>query len=141
MSHTSQDVFDLHGKRVLITGASRGIGQAIAAGFAGRGAHVVGVARSVDGLAETASLCDGSAGSFSALPADLRSPESIAAVVDQQALDQMRPLGASEAHREVDEASLRAAVGGDDVLPELTAEGEHPTSMHRWAAQGGHPRA
>lgn len=83
MSHTSQDEFDLHGKRILITGASRGIGQAIAAGFARRGAHMVGVARSVDGLAETSSMCDGSAGSFTALPADLRSPESIAAVVDE----------------------------------------------------------
>src|SRR5580658_1827788 len=42
-------------KVVVVTGASRGIGQAICAAFAGAGAKVVGVARS--GLEETASKC------------------------------------------------------------------------------------
>lgn len=75
------DAFDLDGRRVLVTGASRGIGQAIAVGFAMRGANVLGVARSVDGLQETADKSEGARGSFSAYAADLRSADSITATV------------------------------------------------------------
>ena len=39
----------------VVTGASRGIGRAIALAFAAEGAHVAGVARSQDGLADLAS--------------------------------------------------------------------------------------
>jgi 2-dehydro-3-deoxy-D-gluconate 5-dehydrogenase len=44
-------------KVVVVTGASRGIGQAICVAFALQGARVVGVARS--GLNETSAKCDG----------------------------------------------------------------------------------
>ncbi len=40
----------LQGKKVLLTGASRGIGTVIARALAEQGAQVVGVARSVEGL-------------------------------------------------------------------------------------------
>ncbi len=46
MSDPSNNPFSLHGKVALVTGASRGIGAAIAAGFARAGARVVGVGRS-----------------------------------------------------------------------------------------------
>jgi NAD(P)-dependent dehydrogenase (short-subunit alcohol dehydrogenase family) len=45
--------FSLASKRALVTGASRGIGQAIAVGLAQAGAHVAVSARSVDSLQET----------------------------------------------------------------------------------------
>ena len=47
---------DLEGRGVIVTGATRGIGRAIALGFAARGANVVVVARSTDGLDETVRL-------------------------------------------------------------------------------------
>ncbi len=43
---------ELEGRRALVTGASRGIGRAIALAFAEAGAEVVGVARSGDALEE-----------------------------------------------------------------------------------------
>ena len=47
-------LFDLTGKKAFITGASRGIGQAIAVALAGAGADLALVARGEDGLSETA---------------------------------------------------------------------------------------
>jgi NAD(P)-dependent dehydrogenase (short-subunit alcohol dehydrogenase family) len=42
----SPDRFSLTGRRAIVTGASRGIGEAIAAGLAGAGAEVLGLSRS-----------------------------------------------------------------------------------------------
>lgn len=46
----------LHGRKALVTGASRGIGQAIALAFAREGADVVVAARSHEALAQTVAL-------------------------------------------------------------------------------------
>ncbi len=78
---TPHALFDLTGKRVLVTGASRGIGQAIAVGMARQGANVIGAARSEEGLKETAALIDGAAGSFEPYAVDLRAPADIEACV------------------------------------------------------------
>ena len=58
-------------KVVVVTGASRGIGQAIAVGFGREGAQVVGVARS--DLTETGQEVKAAGGSFVAVNADLSS--------------------------------------------------------------------
>jgi NAD(P)-dependent dehydrogenase (short-subunit alcohol dehydrogenase family) len=50
----SSDPFSLAGKKALVTGASRGIGQVIAVAFAQAGADVALAARTPEGLAETA---------------------------------------------------------------------------------------
>ena len=56
-------------KVVVVTGASRGIGQAIAVAFAQEGAKIVGVARS--DLSETGSKAKTAGGEFIAIKADL----------------------------------------------------------------------
>lgn len=43
-------LFDLSGKTALVTGASRGIGEALAVGLAGAGANIIAAARRVDSL-------------------------------------------------------------------------------------------
>lgn len=77
-SSTSPSVlFDLTGRRALVTGASRGIGRSIAVGLAQAGAHVVGSARTEAGLKETADLCADTPGSFDYITIDLSTPESV----------------------------------------------------------------
>jgi 3-oxoacyl-[acyl-carrier protein] reductase len=73
---------DLHlaGRVVLITGASRGIGLATAAGFAAEGARLVLSARGTDGLrAAAASL--GGAASVTTVPADVTDAAGAEALV------------------------------------------------------------
>jgi NAD(P)-dependent dehydrogenase (short-subunit alcohol dehydrogenase family) len=78
---TAADVFDLTGRRALVTGASRGIGRAIALAFAQSGADVIGCARSENDLQETAALAVGAAGRIETHVVDLRPPESVEACV------------------------------------------------------------
>jgi short-subunit dehydrogenase len=63
---------DISGKHVVITGASRGVGAALADEFAAKGARVTLVARSVDALAAVAERTGGNA-----VPADLADPAQV----------------------------------------------------------------
>ena len=62
----------LAGRIALITGASRGIGAAIALRFAGEGAHLVLAARTVGGLEEVDDQIRAAGGSATLVPFDLR---------------------------------------------------------------------
>ncbi|MEU2251004.1 SDR family oxidoreductase [Streptomyces sp. NPDC019224] len=63
--------FDLSGKRAVVTGASRGIGQAIAVALARSGADVVGVSSTITDDGETGAAVRAEGRSFQALRADL----------------------------------------------------------------------
>jgi NAD(P)-dependent dehydrogenase (short-subunit alcohol dehydrogenase family) len=71
---------DLKGKRVLVTGASRGAGYGIAKAFAAAGAEVIGTARSADKLERLRSEIEVAGGKFSAVPGDLSTRESVRAI-------------------------------------------------------------
>ena len=62
----------LAGTIALVTGASRGIGAAVALRFAGEGAHVVLAARTVGGLEEVDDRIRAAGGSATLAPLDLR---------------------------------------------------------------------
>jgi NAD(P)-dependent dehydrogenase (short-subunit alcohol dehydrogenase family) len=81
-------LFDLTGKNAFVTGASRGIGQAIAVAFAEAGANVALVARSADGLAETAEAVKAAGRDAYVIPADVTSYEAVEAAV-ATAIDQL----------------------------------------------------
>jgi len=71
-------VRDLSGTTAVVTGASRGFGRATAVVLAGVGAHVVGVARSEQPLAE---LADQLGDRFSPVTADAADPDVAARLV------------------------------------------------------------
>ena len=59
----------------VVTGASRGIGRAIALAMCEAGYTVIGLGRDSAALAETGALAANAAGSFAPLAADLRDPD------------------------------------------------------------------
>lgn len=75
-------LFDVSDQVVLISGASRGIGRELAAGFAARGAQVVITGRQHDTLERAASEITGEHAVFAA-PCDVAEVEQIAATVER----------------------------------------------------------
>jgi len=73
--------FDLTGKKAFVTGASRGIGQAVAVALAQAGADVALVARSEEGLAGTAEQIAGCGREAHVIPADVTRQEAVEAAV------------------------------------------------------------
>jgi NAD(P)-dependent dehydrogenase (short-subunit alcohol dehydrogenase family) len=79
----SADPFDLSGRRALITGASRGIGLAVAEALARRGAAVAVTARKAETLAPAAERLRAAGGPVLALPCHQGDPAAIARLFEQ----------------------------------------------------------
>lgn len=75
-----QDSTSLPGKIALVTGASRGLGRAIAMALASEGCKVIITGRDEEALAETSAEISRSKGSVYARHCDVRSPESVDAL-------------------------------------------------------------
>jgi 3-oxoacyl-[acyl-carrier protein] reductase len=74
---------DLTGQVALVTGASRGLGRAIAITLAGSGAKVACVARDATKLTETVSTIQQAGGTAEAFACDVTQGESVSQVVEQ----------------------------------------------------------
>jgi NAD(P)-dependent dehydrogenase (short-subunit alcohol dehydrogenase family) len=79
-------LFDLSGRAAIVTGASRGLGQAIAEALAAAGATVAATARAAASLGETMSRIEAAGGKARAIALDVRdttaSADAIAAAAD-----------------------------------------------------------
>ncbi|HTI03658.1 MAG TPA: glucose 1-dehydrogenase [Acidisoma sp.] len=75
--------FLLDDKTALVTGASRGIGQAIAVALASAGAHVLLTGRDVAALTETQKMINDAGGSAEIHSLDVGDPASIAACFEK----------------------------------------------------------
>ena len=70
----------LAGRVALVTGASRGLGQAVAVELGRLGAHVIATARTQGGLEDTDDAIRAVGGTSTLLPLDLREPDKLEAI-------------------------------------------------------------
>jgi 3-oxoacyl-[acyl-carrier protein] reductase len=102
----------LQGKVSLVTGASRGIGRAVAAALAAEGAHVVLAARDAARLAEAVREIEGRGGRAEALELDVADRGSVEGGVE-------RVLAA---HGRIDHLVNNAGVTRDNILLRMKDE-------------------
>jgi 3-oxoacyl-[acyl-carrier protein] reductase len=98
-------MFDLTGKIAIVTGASRGIGRAIATMLASQGAFVVAAARA-ENAAGTVSGITGTGGKAETATVDVTDPASIDALVS----------GALERHGRIDILVNNAGIAKDQLM-------------------------
>jgi len=77
------DLFDLHGKRALVTGASRGIGKRVAIAYAEAGAEVALAARHAEALGVVADEIAAAGGRAVPIRCDVTQPEQVSGMLDQ----------------------------------------------------------
>ena len=105
-------VFDLSGRTALVTGASRGIGRAVAELLARQGARVVLAARNEDLLGEVAAGIRAAGGEAHPLALDLQDHESIPGAV----------RGLPKEFAAVDILVNNAGITADNLLARMTLE-------------------
>lgn len=103
---------DLSGKTAIVTGASRGIGKAIALCLAGAGAKVACVARSADKLNETVDAIRSAGGEAEAHPCDVSNSEAVTKLVE----------GLAETWGGLDIVVNNAGITKDTLIPRMSDE-------------------
>jgi 3-oxoacyl-[acyl-carrier protein] reductase len=73
---------NLNGQTAIVTGASQGLGKAIAIALAGSGARVACAARNTDKLAETCRAIESAGGQAEAFAVDVKNRQSVDQLVD-----------------------------------------------------------
>ncbi|OFW06063.1 MAG: 3-oxoacyl-[acyl-carrier-protein] reductase [Acidobacteria bacterium RIFCSPLOWO2_02_FULL_68_18] len=104
-------MFSLSGKVAIVTGASRGIGRAVATLLAERGAHVVAVARG-DHAADTAATVRSTGGRAEAAAVDVTDAGAVEAMV----------ADALERHGRIDILVNNAGIARDQLLLRMKRE-------------------
>ena len=77
------DLFDLHGKRALVTGASSGIGKRVAIAYAEAGAEVALAARHAEALGVVADEIAAAGRRAVPIRCDVTQPEQVSGMLDQ----------------------------------------------------------
>jgi sorbose reductase len=77
------EMFDLHGKRALVTGASTGIGKKVALAYVQAGAEVAIAARHSEVLEETAAELTAAGGKVVPVPCDVTQPHQVSRMLDR----------------------------------------------------------
>src|SRR5689334_7333313 len=81
------DLFSVAGQIVVVSGGSRGIGRAIAEGFATRGARVVITGRNQETLAQAGRDLIATGGDVKTLVCDVARPDAVSRLVDRVVTD------------------------------------------------------
>ena len=108
----TESLFGLAGRVACVTGASSGIGRAIATAFARAGAAVVGVARREDRLSDWVNEVEGAGGRAAACAADLGEVANVSAAAARMT----EPLGAPDIL--VNAAGINLREPAEAVTPE-----------------------
>ena len=103
---------DLSDQAALVTGASRGIGRAIAVALANAGAKVACIARSEDKLKEVVDEITNAGGTAKAWACDVNNKDSVEKVVDE----------AADAFGRLDILVNNAGITRDTLLPRMSDE-------------------
>ncbi len=112
MSDQKKMSVDLSGRVALVTGASRGLGRAMAIALGANGALVCCVARSEDKLKETAAEIEAGGGKAIVATCDVSDRESVDKVVDDLVA----------AHDKIDILVNNAGITRDTLLPRMSDE-------------------
>jgi 3-oxoacyl-[acyl-carrier protein] reductase len=101
---------DLSGQTAVVTGASQGLGRAMALALATNGAKVACVARSADKLANTVAAITAAGGQAEAFPCDVKESAAVDALMD----------GIAEKWGKIDILVNNAGVTRDTLLPRMS---------------------